>query len=318
MSDVIHILEDTQAVISQFFYTDGDKADVGTVDLTAVKIDGTAVALGAGADNIAASGGAGPPATWNYQYTASASLLAAVGILDLTWTADAGTATLYDRLEIVGSTITTEAAIRTADVNIAADTTKYSDEIIADVLWQVIDRLEEYTGRSWCKRYRYYTLEGNGEYEINVRDALNPGPGIGLGGSGGQGAGRDLLELLTVSVDGTQLTPSTDVEILKGGVLRRIDGSTWTAPAGAGAARGNIIIEAAYGLAHPINGVEHIAKTWVRNTLVRSPNDDRTIQQSGELGTTTYVVEGGPMGNETRWPEINQWLADNRQYLGIG
>jgi hypothetical protein len=291
-------IKDTAVTITLTAYSDGTATDVGTITLGIVDAAGNTV-LSAGTA-VTSDGGDG---TYTYDLAAHTQ----VDQLIVTWTESGGDPVFVSYHESVGAHLVTEAQIRAADPKLA-DATAYPDATLVAERDRVTDLLEQWTGRSFIPRYRYVKTRGEGGRLLSLHS-----PQVSLGGSGGQGAAYDPTTVISATIGGTAQTVG-NITVTRDGLYHTT--RSWSTPTGSDPL--NVTVEYEYGAPSLVDGVDRIALILIRNRLVKTAIDDRTISLAGEFGTQRFVTEGGPMNNPTRWPEANQWISEHSVRVPIG
>ncbi len=285
------VLKQTNPVLTLSWYIDGTATDVGAVTLTLTDLDGNTV-LSAGSTTNNADG--------TYSYTMTDAQTDALDYLVAVWEDTDASDERETLVEVVGGHLVTEAQVRAFDPSLA-DTTTYPDADIVLARDQVTDLLEQWTGRSWVPRYRRSVFKGPGGRELAMRDAVRS-----EGGSGGEGATIDLQAVLAATVSGTSQTVA-DIDVGYSELFHTTN--TWRR--GTTSNPLNVVVAYEYGQPALRDGVDRIALILIRDRLVDSTISDRTISLQSDFGTTRFALEGGPMRNPTKFPEVNQWIMEH-------
>jgi hypothetical protein len=202
-------------------------------------------------------------------------------------------------VEVVGSILFGEAALRTFDDDAIASTTDYSDADILAMHDRVADFLEHATGRSWIRRYCRVELPGTGTRHLYLSDWVIRRTAAGLP-IDRPGAGRDIIRILSAN-DGAAVT-SSDILVLPDGRLTRTD-QAWTSATQTDPY--NVSIEYEYGVPFTVSGVDRIAMLIARHWLVASRIPGSASAYTDTLGSYTF--------DETRLPfEAWQWIKAQR------
>ena len=265
-------------------------ADVDVVTATAVDAMGDAVTLGSVAD--------GADGTYTVALPAqSQPNLITVTLVD----SDVTTETRIITVEVTGNTLFDEADARgraIKGVNPLADTAAYSDDLIRAGRAQVSDMFEERTGRSFVRRYCRAEFAGNGgAFLLASQGRRRTAAGAGVGGVG---YGRDVIKVLSATVNGVAVS-TDDITVDTYGFYRT--SGSWSA-AKATDPR-NVVIEYEYGLDPvPFTAQEEGLKLLFVN-VVPSDVASRATSMSNEDGTfrlTTFprTVEEFIMANDVR------------------
>ncbi len=284
---------------------DGTATDVG--DVTIGIIDGNG-------DSVVSSG----TATTNNgdgTYTYSLADQASPDQLDITWTRTDTGADLGDRVELIGNWLFTESQARTfhakADATSAliplATAGEYPDAILANERESIQQDIERWTGRAFVPRYARLEIPGNGTRHLPVTDGYTKtSDGTNSEPLDRPGYARDIGIILSATVGGSAVTLANIKVDPVSGVLIRTDSVWQTATT---ADPHNVVVEYVYGLPYLIDGVDRIAMKLLVDRLVPSSFPDRAISVDTDFGTTRFVQPGGPMGNVSRVPEVNQWVT---------
>ncbi len=287
----VRILRDTDATIRQTFYIDGTPTDVGAVTATVTRTDGTALYTDVTATNNADG---------TYDLTLTDTDTGRLDRLTAAWTATTSNQTLTSYAEIVGAHLVAEADIRAFDPSLA-NTSRYTDTDLLTARDTVTDRLEAWTKRSWIPRYRYGRFAGTGAPTLWAQDAQQT-----RGGSGGEGAKNDVRSVIAASISGTTQTVS-DITVLDGGFHHET--SVWSV--GARSDPLNCVVEWEYGHDSVVDGIDRICLLLIRDYLTRGPVSEYALSATNEFGSTRFIVEGGPMRNVSRIPEVNSWVEQH-------
>jgi len=297
--------------LAKTWYVDGTPTDVGAVTIGIVDGNGDViVAAGTSTTNNA-----------NGTYTYSLADQAAPDQLTLTWTRVSTGADLVDRVELVGNWLFTEAQARTfaakADATSAliplASSTEYPDPMIADERARICDDLEYWTGRGWVPRYARLELVGTGTAALELRNGICRTADAYM--LNRPGRLNDIAILLNVTVGGSTVSVA-DVEIdtLRGNLIHK--SGFWTN--GIITNPYNVVVEYVYGLPFTTDGVDRIALKLLIDRLVPSAWPDRVLSADTEYGTTRLIQPGGPMGNVSRLPEVNDWVNRHNYKVLVG
>ena len=288
--------------LTKTWYVDGTATDVGAVTIGVTDGNGDTVVASSTATTNNADG----------TYTYSLADQTNVDILKATWTRSDTSADLVDaRVEIVGGVLFTEAQARAHDSSAMSNTTTFTDAMIADERTRITDDLEQWTGRSWIRRYCRAEFAGTGSrtlYMVDGNPRLADGTRLNR-----PGRLRDIVQVLSVTVNGTSV--STGNVVVDGDRLIRTD-TAWSSPTASNPL--NVVVEWEYGVEPSTNGVDRIGLLLLRDRLVASAVPDRALSYSDELGTIRYVQPGGPMNNRTGLPEVNAWVQGNDVRFPVG
>ena len=74
-----------------------------------------------------------------------------------------------------------------------------------------------------------------------------------------------------------------------------------------------VVIEYEYGWDYIRNGVDRIGLKLLVDRIVASNIPDRATSFNDELGNISLVTQGGGFKNQTRIPEVNQWIDENSE-----
>lgn len=297
--------------LTKTWYVDGTATDVGAVTIGVVDGNG---------DSVVSSG----TATTNNNdgtYTYSLASVANPDQLKVTWTRSDTSAALVERMEVIGSWLFTEAQARSfaakADATTAlkplADSGEYPDSVIADERKRITDDFERWTGRSWVTRYARLELKGSGGSQISIRH----GKCVTSDGYHLNCPGRynDIAVVLSATVNGTAVdTADIEIDDTRQCLIRTDafwDTSTTNNPF-------SVVVEYVYGLPYIAGGADRIALMELVDRLVPSAWPDRVLSADTEYGTTRFVQPGGPMGNRSRLPRVNDWVHNNDQRVMLG
>lgn len=279
------ILISTPATLSASF-SDGGEAlvDPGTVTVTILRADGTAVVTGA------ATTGSGAAAR-TYDLAAQSRL----DHLTATWTGSSGGRKVTTRHEVVGAFYADLAEIRALDA--LGNTSKFPEAALARARWQAEAKFEDATGVAWVPRHDRQVAFGDNTTELLLRW---PRP----------------RSLIAVGIDGTAVGDLTVFSLYDTGVIERASGVRW--PKGA-TASGNVTIEYTHGYDRPTEDLRMAFLQYVRylilDTTSRIP--DRASSYSTEFGTFQLVTAG--FNRPTGLPEIDSILNEHsHRVAGIG
>lgn len=286
--------------LTHTWYVDGTATNVGDVTVGIVDGSGSAVVTPGTATTNNGDG----------TYTYSLSDQTTPDILVSTWTRSDTSASVVSHLEVVGSHLFTEPMARaygakddgTAPLSSA---TEYADATILDGRDRITDELEEWTGRSWIRRYCRAEFAGDGTRSLYLQDGI---PRLASGYPlHRRGRIMDVVQLLSVSVGGTSVA-TTNFKVGSGGLISRTSGVFSSATSSSPL---NVVVEWEYGLPFPVDGADRVGMALLVDRLVPSAYPERAISWDSEFGTVRMVTEGGPMMNRTRIPHVNQWLRDH-------
>ncbi len=298
------ILVDAGSVtLSKQFYEDGVASDPGVVTI------GITDAMG---DTVVAAGTA-TSGTGTSARTYSLANQDEVNVLYVTWTRTTGGSFQVDVVEVVGSWLFLLSQARSfgqKSDNTAplASTTEYTNAMLGDERTRIGDELENWTGRSWIRKYARVEIPGSGSnclYLSRGRRRATNGQSVG-----GPGFDMDINRLIGATVDGTAQT-LTDIVIDGGRLLHKT--GTWSTPGSDDPL--NVIVEYEYGLEAGSYGADREALKLLLNRLVPSTYPDRALSVDTGIGTLRLVSEGGPMGNPTQIPSVNYFIASNKRVL---
>jgi hypothetical protein len=290
--------------LTKTWYVDGTATDVGAVTVGIVDGNGDEVVASGTATTNNADG------TYDYSLADQAS----PDQLKVTWTRSDTGADLADRIELVGNWLFTEAQARAfnakADATTAlkplASSTEYPDATLADERERILADLEQWTGRGWVPRYARLELPGNGYTALSLNGAFcRTSDGYPLHRPG---KFNDIGYILTATDSGTAVTVANIKIDPTRNVLIRTD-TSWNTPTTT--SPHNVVVEYVYGLPYLVDGVDRIAMKLLIDRLVPSAFSDRALSVATDFGTTQLVTQGGPMGNVSKVPEVNQWVRDH-------
>ena len=289
---------------------DGTDTDVGDVTIGVVDGNGDEIVAASTATTNNADG----------TYTYSLADQANPDQLKITWTRADTSADLVDRVELVGNWLFTEAQARPfrakADAASAliplASATEYPDDVIANARLDILDDLEQWTGRSWVPRYCRVELAGRGSPILPLSGIARTSDGFPLNRSG---RSTDIAQLLTLTVGGTSQTVSNYVLDPIGNNLISKGGAF---PSATRSDPFNVVVEYVYGMPTIVDGVDRIALKLLVDRLVPSAFPDRALSVDTDFGTTRFVQPGGPQDNKSRVPEVNSWVRDHNYRLPLG
>lgn len=289
--NITRILQNTAATITWTAYEDGTQTDIGTVTIGIDDQDGTEI--------VAAGTSVTDNADGTYEYAITAAKTGTLGRWTVTWSEAAGeTFTTY--IEIVGSLLVGESDLRAHDLSAMASTTVYTDAMLASARDGALDKLEQWTGRSWIPRFGQVQLAGNGDYSIWLADGIRK--------YGGGGWSSDILSIQSATVSGTAVTVGNIVVDSLTSELIRTDG-VWTQATRTNPR--NVTVNYTYGWEHPVDNVERIVALLVRDQLVASAIEDRAMSFSDELGTMRFTTPGVGQAVSSI-PEVNEWVRAHR------
>lgn len=275
-------------------FENGTQADAGNVTVTVTNPSGATVASGAATKT-------GTGTTTQYTFTLAIALLAAATSLRVTWGRDTGGfVASADTVEVSENTLFTEVDARTATTSglqtpLSSDVS-YPDAVIAAGRLAIAEMFEDRTGRSWYARY--------------CRREITPpctSPQVTLGGPrrrsdgypvGGAGAGRDLLRILSCTVNGT----SVPVAELAADDFR-IHWTKGTFPAATQAQPFPVIVEYVYGQDPVAWETRDMALRMLRANLV--PSDISTFATSLSSEDGTFRITALPR-------QVEEWLRQHR------
>lgn len=279
------ILINTPATISATFYDGGESAvDPGTVTVTILRADGTALVT-----NAATSGGGAAARTYDLAAQTSLDNLTAV------WTGSVGGRKVTTYHEIVGGFYASLAEIRALDA--LSNTSKYPTAKLEAARMQAEDRFEDATGVAWVPRYYRETLVGD-----NTTTLLLTWP--------------KPRTVTAVSIDGTAASDLTLFSLYPTGVIERKSDVRW--PVGS-TSTGNVVVAYTHGYDQPSEDIRQAFLTYVRylvlDTTSRIP--DRASSYSTDFGTFQLVTAG--FKRPTGLPEVDAVLNDHdHSVAGIG
>jgi hypothetical protein len=284
--------------LTHTWLVDGTATDVNTVTVGIIDAAGaTVVAAGtATTDNN--------DGTYTYQLASQSQ----VKHLTATWTRSDTSASMKGVVEVVGGALFTESDARSFDNS--AISSSYTDQKIAEERDRVTDLLERWTGISWIPRYCRVELQGTGRADLYIGD----GRRRGAAGQqvGGQGWSTEIIQLISVTVDGVSVSTSTiDVDRLTGRLWR--NSGWWTAPVLTDV--WNVVVEYEYGQATVVEGVDRIGMLLLRDRLVPSTTDfgRRATSITSDLGTFRFDTPGR-FGNVSSLPEVNEWVRAHSRH----
>lgn len=299
------ILRQTPATAQLLNFQNGDLTDFdGTPAITVVDGNGASVATEA----------VSSPSTGIYQAIIPGQ--ANVSMLKATWTATMASRDVVHTVwyEVIGSTLADEALIRAFGAKATgtaplASGTDYTDAMIEESRERQLQRMEDWTERSWVPRYCRIEAAGNGGRWLWLGDGeprLSDGTPLHR-----PGRLSDIRKIISASVDGVTVANVT-IDATVGGVLRT-DGS-WTAATDTNPR--NVVIEYEYGLTSPTAGSDRILMLLIRDDLVPSLVSDRAMSMTTEFGMERYVTAG--FGNAvTSLPEVNAWAMQQSRHLPV-
>lgn len=296
------IATDQDVTLTFTAYDSGTQTDIGTLTLGIVDGNG---------DTVVSSGTAMTSDGADGTYTYDLSAVSDVDHLTVTVTESGGDVfTVF--VEAVGGFLFGENQARNWGVKddstnkpLTSDN-EYSDARIADERDRITDDLERWTGRSWVPRYCRIEAPGTGSGTLYVGDGI---PRTAAGRRLDRpGRHRDIVKLLSVTVDGTTVS-TADVQVDQDtGTLIR-DSGTWNAPNQSDVF--NVVVEYEYGMPHLVDGVDRIALDLLVDRLVPSRIPQSATSWDTEFGTVRLVTEGGRLRNVSRLPHVNQWVRDH-------
>lgn len=279
--------------LTKRWFVDGAQSDVGTV--TFAVLDGAGVTVVAG---TATKTGAGATTV----YTIVLPVVADPTVLRIRWTRSDTAAFLDDWLEVAGSILFTEVEARTKQTAgqqaPLASEAAYPDDVIATWRLKVGEAFEGRTGRSWVRRYCRIEAAGDGTHRLLPAAGE---PRISLGNEcGGPGRLRDIRRVLSVTVDGTPVSPG-NIRIVGSG-FQRVDG-VW--PVSSPSDPLNVAVEYEYG----IDPTWEAHENGLRAVVALAP------PQSTSAWAVTLSDDAGSRTFELAWPpKVWEWLksADRR------
>jgi hypothetical protein len=284
--------------LTHTWLVDGTATDVNTVTVGVVDAAGaTVVAAGtATTDNN--------DGTYTYQLASQT----VVKHLTATWTRSDTSASMRSVVEVVGGSLFTESDARGFDNS--AITSSYTDADIAEERDRVTDLLERWTSVSWIPRYCRVEMPGTGRSDLYLGD----GRRRGSAGQqvGGQGFATEIVQLISITVDGSSVSTS-DVEVdrLTGRLWR--NSGVWTLPTISDML--NVVIEYEYGQQTVVEGVDRIGMLLLRDRIVPSLTDfgHRATSITSDLGTFRFDTPGR-FGNVSSIPEVNEWVRAHSRH----
>jgi len=280
-----HLYKDSLGRIAVKAYVDGTLTNAtGSVTVTVTDEGGTVIVNAQTATT---------DSTGIYYYDLGISNTTDVNKLFAIWTGtwESVSQKLRTTHEIVGFPIFTEAQARAFDVAQLASASDYSDEAILDERQKITELLEQWTGVSWTPKYKRVKLEGEGDRIISP-------PSF------------HITKILSCTILGESIATSNFEIDNNAGFIHRTDGffekptSAYPLP---------VVIEYEYGWDYIRNGVDRIGLKLIIDRLVASNIPDRATSFNDELGNIALVTQGGRFGNETRIPEVNQWIEENSE-----
>lgn len=280
-----HLYKDSLGRIAVKAYVDGTLTNAtGSVTVTVTDEGGTVIVNAQTATN---------DSTGIYYYDLGISNTTDVNKLFAVWTGtwESVSQKLRTTHEIVGFPIFTEAQARAFDVAQLASASDYSDEAILDERQKITELLEQWTGVSWTPKYKRVKLEGEGDRIISP-------PSF------------HITKILSCTILGESIATSNFEIDNNAGFIHRTDGffekptSAYPLP---------VVIEYEYGWDYIRNGVDRIGLKLIIDRLVASNIPDRATSFNDELGNIALVTQGGRFANETRIPEVNQWIEENSE-----
>lgn len=294
------ILRNTPGTLELKVYKDGTLTDLDADPTIAVTdANGNAVTTGA----------VTKPASTTGIYRSVLPGQANLNRLTAVWTGllSSETVKFAQVYEIAGNLLFTEAEARATTITglqtPLADETDHPDSAIARMRALITDQFEWRTGRSWIRRYARMELSGTGTAIIDLTDG-RPRASDGAK-TGGPGRLRDIVSLISVTIEGTAATLS-DIAI-DGRQLIHTNG-VWTRASVANPF--NVIVEYEYGPDPvPLEAAENGLRMAVANL---EPSDVSAWAQTfaGEDGSTNF----GPNG--LAWPtKVWEWLKKHRPVL---
>lgn len=294
-----------QVTLTLTWYVSGTPTDVDDVTIGIVDGNGaTVVSAGTATTN-------NEDGTYTYQLADQAN----PKILTVTWTDTSSGDTRVDRIEVVGGWLFTEAQARAfrgkdnaaSAVVPLASSSEYTDATIAAERSRLTDDLEYWTGTGWVARYARIVASGTGSTILDLsKGKCQTADGVHLHRPGRL---NDISDILTVTIDGT--TVDADTVTVDGRHLHLP--SYWTASS----TPFNVAVEYVYGFPYLVDGVDRIALMELVDRLVPSAVPDRVLSHDGEYGTTRFIQPGGPMGNVSRLPQVNDWVARHDRRVWI-
>lgn len=290
------ILKGTGATLRASVYVDGTLtalSDNGTV--TVVDESGTTVATGSGA-----SGGTGI-----MTFPLTPTHTASPNKLTITWSglqiADGDEFSIVTTEEVVGDLLFTEAAARAHDGGALSNTSKYSDEAIAELRDSLQEEFGRIIGVSLGLRGEREVLSGPGSRELMVsRWPLHS------------------VRVVSVRTSGTQTWTAftsdelADVLAFREGTLKRETMGSF--------AKGDLNIAVTYehGL-HPIpQDLRRAGLMAARALLVRSNIDDRALFLTNELGQMRLAVAEASRSHWYGVPNVDSVLQRYRETYRVG
>ena len=280
-----HLYKDSLGRIAVKAYVDGTLTNAtGSVTVTVTDEGGTVIVNAQTATT---------DSTGIYYYDLGISNTTDVNKLFAVWTGtwESVSQKLRTTHEIVGFPIFTEAQARAFDVAQLASASDYSDEAILDERQKITELLEQWTGVSWTPKYKRVKLEGEGDRIISP-------PSF------------HITKILSCTILGESIATSNFEIDNNAGFIHRTDGffekptSAYPLP---------VVIEYEYGWDYIRNGVDRIGLKLIIDRLVASNIPDRATSFNDELGNIALVTQGGRFANETRIPEVNQWIEENSE-----
>lgn len=251
-------------------------APVGTVTVGINRADGTELV----AAGTATSAG---DDTGERTATLTAAQTATLDLLTATWT-DASAGARTTKVEVVGGYLFGIGELRTAEPTLA-NAGKYPSEAIVEARTFVEVEAERIIGYALVPRARRVTLDGTGERDLMLPDAM-------------------VRSIVSVTADGTALTAGQLAELSIVGehrnILRKQPGDYWHRGDGA-----NIVVAYTHGLDRPQRDVAHAAmrrcRFWLNKPTSGQPENADNYQPAG--GQSVQLADRGEY--RTGLPEVD-------------
>lgn len=283
MSTMDKVLRGVPSTLTHVFYdVSGDPVSAdGDVSVVLLNPDGTAF------DTETAVN----PATGTYTYALAGQT--SLTRFKLTWSGTfAGLArSEVAYAEVVGQHLFTEAEARAFRNAKLADATKYPDALLVDAREEITEFFERYCGVSFVPRFERIVLDGSGRETMWLPTSR-------------------LLTVLTAEVDGTALTPATDLEVYGSGRVVRPGG---TFPVD----ERNVVFEYEHGWERPPGRVVRAALVYLQQLLIDQGLLDRTVSHTDETGTYRLSVPDEAHKRPTGVPFVDSILNEYTEAWGI-
>lgn len=276
------------------WYVDGTATDVGTVTVGITDANGDAVVAAGTATTNNADG----------TYTYSLANQSDLNVLYVTWTRTDTSASLTDRIEVVGNRLFAEAEARAYEISgqqtPLSDVSEYSDSDLRDAADRTAEKFEDFAMRAFSRRYCRMEFKGNGQRRLSVYEGhARTSDGDDVGGRGR----TQPRKVIAATVGGTAVSVS-NIKIDHAEFVRT-DG-VWNSHTSTDPF--NVVIEYEYG-DDPVDlEATEYALTYAVANLVRSDLPVGAVSWSNEDGSFQRDSSGWA------YPvKVYEWLKRRRR-----